>query len=169
MIHYTIKLYNIRIDNTTKNRKLHKFATTNSNFEKKLIISYMHHRITYMYINFQPNQVSRSVKTDSRTKPPGQNPPDKTPRTKPPPTKTPGQTPPGQNPPGQNPPGQNPPGQNPPGQNPPGQNPPDKTPPGKTPPDKTPPDKTPRTKPPTIIKPYTKHSKHKPPRQNHPE
>ena len=30
MIHYTI----IRIDNTAKNRKLHKFATANKNFEK---------------------------------------------------------------------------------------------------------------------------------------
>ena len=44
------------------NRKLHKFATTNSNFEK---IDYlvMHPRITYMYINFQQTQVSRSVQT----------------------------------------------------------------------------------------------------------
>ena len=45
-----------------KNRKLHKFATYNSNFEIKLL-SDMHHRITYLYINFQQNQVSRSVKT----------------------------------------------------------------------------------------------------------
>ena len=29
-----------------KNCKLHKFATTNSNFEKKKIISDMHHRVT---------------------------------------------------------------------------------------------------------------------------
>ena len=43
------------------NRKLHKFATTNSKFEK---IDYldMHHNITYMYTNFQQTQVSRSVK-----------------------------------------------------------------------------------------------------------
>ena len=45
-----------------KNRKLHKFATTNSNIEKKNI-SDMHHRIMYMYINFQQVRVSRSVKT----------------------------------------------------------------------------------------------------------
>ena len=31
-------------------------------FFVKLIISYMHHRITYMYINFQQNRVNRSVK-----------------------------------------------------------------------------------------------------------
>ena len=40
-----------------KNPKLYKFATTNSNFGKKSIISNMHHRITYMYINFQQNRV----------------------------------------------------------------------------------------------------------------
>ena len=45
-----------------KNRKLHKYATYNSNFETKLL-SDMHHRITYMYMNFQQNRVSRSVKT----------------------------------------------------------------------------------------------------------
>ena len=45
-----------------KNRKLHKYATCNSNFETKLF-SDMHHRITYLYINFQQNRVSRSVKT----------------------------------------------------------------------------------------------------------
>ena len=45
-----------------KNRKLHKYATYNSNFEIKLL-SDMHHRITYLYINFQQNRVSRSVKT----------------------------------------------------------------------------------------------------------
>ena len=45
-----------------KNRKLHKYATYNSNFEIKLL-SDMHHRITYLYINFQQNGVSRSVKT----------------------------------------------------------------------------------------------------------
>ena len=47
----------------TNNRKLLKFATTNSNFFYKLIIPDMHHRITYMYINFQQNCVSRLVKT----------------------------------------------------------------------------------------------------------
>ena len=45
-----------------KNRKLHKFATTNNNF-KKSTLSDMHHRKTYMHINFQQNRVSRSVKT----------------------------------------------------------------------------------------------------------
>ena len=45
-----------------KNRKLHKYATYNSNFETKFL-SDMHHRITYMYINFQQNRASRSVKT----------------------------------------------------------------------------------------------------------
>ena len=29
----------------------------------KFMISDMHHRITYMYINFQQNRISRSVKT----------------------------------------------------------------------------------------------------------
>ena len=43
------------------NRNLHKCATTNSNFEKKMYLD-MHHRKTYMYINFQQNRVSRSVK-----------------------------------------------------------------------------------------------------------
>ena len=33
------------------NRNLRKFATTNSNFEKYDYLD-MHHRITYMYINF---------------------------------------------------------------------------------------------------------------------
>ena len=33
------------------NRNLNKFATTNSNFEKNDYFD-MHHRITYMYINF---------------------------------------------------------------------------------------------------------------------
>ena len=37
-------------------------AITNTIFVKS-IISDMHHRITYMYINFQQNQVCRSVKT----------------------------------------------------------------------------------------------------------
>ena len=45
-----------------KNRKLHEYATYNSNFETKLL-SDMHHLITYLYINFQQNRVSRSVKT----------------------------------------------------------------------------------------------------------
>ena len=31
-------------------RKLHKFATTNSNFAKKILLD-MHHHKTYMYIN----------------------------------------------------------------------------------------------------------------------
>ena len=37
-------------------RKLHKFATTNNNFKKKIILD-IHHHETYMYINFQPDQV----------------------------------------------------------------------------------------------------------------
>ena len=45
-----------------KNRKLHNYATYNSNFTTKLF-SDMHHRITYLHINFQQNRVSRSVKT----------------------------------------------------------------------------------------------------------
>ena len=45
-----------------KNRKLHKFATTN-NFFFKLTLTDMHHLKTYMYINFQQNQISTSVKT----------------------------------------------------------------------------------------------------------
>ena len=45
-----------------RNRKFHKFATTNSIF-KKSILSEMHHRKTYMHINFQQNRVKRSVKT----------------------------------------------------------------------------------------------------------
>ena len=36
-------------------RKLHKFATTNSNFEKKAILLNIHHHKMYMYINFQQN------------------------------------------------------------------------------------------------------------------
>ena len=39
------------------NRKLHKIATTNSNIGK-MIISEMHHRITYVYINFQQIRVN---------------------------------------------------------------------------------------------------------------
>ena len=45
-----------------KHRKLHKFATTNSIFFTSTL-SGMHHRKTYMHINFQQNRVSRSVKT----------------------------------------------------------------------------------------------------------
>ena len=45
-----------------KNRELHKYATYNSNYETKLL-SDKHHWITYLYINFQQNRVSRSVKT----------------------------------------------------------------------------------------------------------
>ena len=46
----------------SKNRKLHKYATYNSNFETKLL-SDMHHCITYIIINFQQERVSRSVVT----------------------------------------------------------------------------------------------------------
>ena len=42
-------------------RKLHKFATTNSNFEKKKILLDMHHHKTYMYVNFQQNHVKTQV------------------------------------------------------------------------------------------------------------
>ena len=45
-----------------KNRKLLKYATYNSNLENKLL-SDIHHRITYIIINFQQDRVSRSVKT----------------------------------------------------------------------------------------------------------
>ena len=38
------------------NRNLHKFATTNSNFEKKNYLD-MYHHITYMYTNFYQNRV----------------------------------------------------------------------------------------------------------------
>ena len=45
-------------------RKLHKFTTTNiSNFEKKTILLDIHHHKTYMYINFQQNQVKTQVMT----------------------------------------------------------------------------------------------------------
>ena len=44
-------------------RKLHKFATTNSNLEKKKIILDVHHYKTYMYINSQQNQVKTQVMT----------------------------------------------------------------------------------------------------------
>ena len=37
-------------------------STTNNNFGKN-ILSYMHHRTTYMHSNFQQNRASRSVKT----------------------------------------------------------------------------------------------------------
>ena len=45
-----------------KNRKLYKFATTNSNFEKKKKILDMHHKM-YMYIYFQQIRINRSVIT----------------------------------------------------------------------------------------------------------
>ena len=45
--------YYIRIDNTAKNRKLHKFATTNKNFEK---INYS--RQASSYINDNDNENS---------------------------------------------------------------------------------------------------------------
>ena len=45
-----------------KNRKLHNLQLPIL-ISKKSIISDMHHRAMYMYINFQQNQVSRSVKT----------------------------------------------------------------------------------------------------------
>ena len=43
-------------------RKLHKFATTNSNFEKKILLD-MHGHKTYMYIIFRQNQVETHVMT----------------------------------------------------------------------------------------------------------
>ena len=45
-----------------KKYKLHKCATTNIIFFKS-ILSDMHHRKTYTYINFQQKRVSRSVQT----------------------------------------------------------------------------------------------------------
>ena len=47
-----------------RNRKLHKFATINSNFEKKknFFLDMQHHK-TNMYINFQQNRINRSVIT----------------------------------------------------------------------------------------------------------
>ena len=45
-----------------KNCKLHKFATTNSNFEKSIFLD-MHHHNTYMDINFQQSQVKTQVVT----------------------------------------------------------------------------------------------------------
>ena len=46
-----------------KNGMWHKFATTNSNL-KNMVISDMHHRITYMYmrVNFPQNRICRPVK-----------------------------------------------------------------------------------------------------------
>ena len=46
-----------------KNRKLHKFATTNRYFEKNKKNLDMHHHETYMYINFQQNRINRTVIT----------------------------------------------------------------------------------------------------------
>ena len=43
-------------------RKLHKFATTISNLNKKNLLD-MHHHKTYMYINFQQNRVKTQVIT----------------------------------------------------------------------------------------------------------
>ena len=45
-----------------KNRKLHNLQLSILIF-KKSTISDMHHRAMYMYINFQQDQASRSVKT----------------------------------------------------------------------------------------------------------
>ena len=45
-----------------KNRKLHNLQLPIL-ISKKSIISDMHHPAMYMYINFQQNQASRSVKT----------------------------------------------------------------------------------------------------------
>ena len=59
MIYTILYIWN---DNTARNRKLHKFATANSNLEKSIILD-MHHRISYMYINFQQNRGRRPVKT----------------------------------------------------------------------------------------------------------
>ena len=43
-------------------RKLHKFATTNSNLKKTILIDIYRYK-TYMYINFQQNQVKIQVMT----------------------------------------------------------------------------------------------------------
>ena len=43
-------------------RNLHKFPTTNSNFEKKNLLDIHHHK-TYMYNNFQQNRVKTQVMT----------------------------------------------------------------------------------------------------------
>ena len=45
-----------------KRCKLHKFATTNSNLKKKILLDMLHHK-TDMYINFQQNRVNGSVIT----------------------------------------------------------------------------------------------------------
>ena len=45
-----------------KNCKLHTFTTANSNFFKSTL-SDMHHRKTYMYINFQQNRVGKFATT----------------------------------------------------------------------------------------------------------
>ena len=44
------------------NRNVHKFASTNNNFEKKIKNLDMHHKM-YMYINFQQIRINRSVIT----------------------------------------------------------------------------------------------------------
>ena len=49
-----------RVYKFANNRRLHKFATANGNFEKSITPD-MHHCITYTYINFQQNRVSTSV------------------------------------------------------------------------------------------------------------
>ena len=46
-----------------KNRKLHNLQLPIL-ISKNLIISDIHHRAMYMYINFKQNQASRSVKTE---------------------------------------------------------------------------------------------------------
>ena len=43
--------------------KLHNSITNNNLILKKIYISDMHHRTTYMHSNFQQNWVRRSVKT----------------------------------------------------------------------------------------------------------
>ena len=45
-----------------KNRNLHNFATTNSNFKKSILLN-MHHHKTYMHINVPQHRISRLVKT----------------------------------------------------------------------------------------------------------
>ena len=53
----------VHINLFAKNRKLHKFTTTNLVIFKESIMPDMHRRKLYMYINFQQNRVSGSVKT----------------------------------------------------------------------------------------------------------
>ena len=53
----------VHINLFAKNRKLHKFTTTNLVIFKESIMPDMHRRKLYMYINFQQNLVSGSVKT----------------------------------------------------------------------------------------------------------